>query len=72
MRDFVGAAFGKAGLDWRQHVTTDGALLQKVQRGPLRGDSCKLARVTGWTTRTTIEQIAGIMVDAERAKDKLA
>jgi GDPmannose 4,6-dehydratase len=67
VREFVAAAFARLGLDWYEHVKIDPSLVQKVKRGPLVGNPEKLARATGWTARTTLGQLAAIMVDAEQA-----
>jgi len=67
VRDFVEAAFARAGLNWRDHVRTDPAIVQKIDRGPLVGDSSKLRRLTGWTARTSLADLAALMVDAELA-----
>lgn len=67
VRDFVAAAFAHCGLDWRDHVVIDPSLVQKVKRGPLVGNPAKLARATGWSADTTVEELAGLMVDAEDA-----
>jgi GDPmannose 4,6-dehydratase len=66
VREFVAAAFARMGLDWRDHVKIDPSLVQKVKRGPLVGNPEKLVRTTGWTARTTLGQLAAIMVDAEQ------
>jgi GDPmannose 4,6-dehydratase len=67
VREFVAAAFARLGLDWRDHVKIDPSLVQKIKRGPLVGNPEKLTRSTGWTARTTLGQLAAIMVDAEQA-----
>jgi GDPmannose 4,6-dehydratase len=67
VREFVAAAFERLGLDWREHVKIDPSLVQKIKRGSLVGNPEKLARATGWTARTTLGQLAAIMVDAEQA-----
>jgi len=65
VREFVAAAFARLGLDWREYVEIDPALIQKVGRGPLVGNPEKLTQATGWTARTTLEELAALMVDAE-------
>lgn len=67
VRDFVAAAFARVGLDWREHVVIDPSLVQKVNRGSLVGNPAKIARATGWSARTTLEELAALMVDAEYA-----
>ena len=66
VREFVAAAFARLGMDWRDHVKIDRSLVQKIKRGPLVGNPAKLERATGWTARTTLGQLAAIMVEAER------
>ena len=67
VREFVAAAFARLGLEWRDHVEIDPALIQKVERGPLVGNPEKLTRATGWRAQTTLEELAALMVDAEQA-----
>jgi GDPmannose 4,6-dehydratase len=50
VREFVEIAFSTVGLDWREHVRSDPALLRRATGG-LAGDSSKLRRATGWTPR---------------------
>jgi len=64
---FVEAAFSHVGLDWREHVTLDPALIRRPQPArPYVGDARRLNEATGWRARTTVAQLAAIMVDAER------
>ena len=65
VRDFVEAAFSRAGLNWRDHVKIDPAMVQKIDRGPLVGDPSKLKQAIGWSARATLEDLAALMVDAE-------
>jgi len=67
VESFVEAAFAHVGLDWREHVTLDAALIRRPQPArPLVGDARRLNEATGWRARTTVAQLAAIMVDAER------
>jgi GDPmannose 4,6-dehydratase len=67
VREFVAAAFGRIGLDWTKHVRVDRALDRKSKRGLLVGNPDKVARLTGWSARTSAQDLARLMVDAERS-----
>ncbi len=63
--EFAQAAFAVLGLDWRRHVETDARLLKKISH-PLRGDSRKLRRATGWTPTTDfVEMVERLVHEAE-------
>jgi GDPmannose 4,6-dehydratase len=65
VREFVQAAFGALGLDWRRHVETDARLLNKISH-PLRGDSSKLRAAAGWApTVSFVELVAGLVHEAQ-------
>jgi len=67
LESFVAAAFSHVGRDWRDHVALDAALVRRGSPScPYVGDARRLTKATGWRTRTTAEELATIMVDAER------
>ena len=63
VRDFVEAAFGSVGLDWRAHVE-ESAAIAASPHGTLVGDASKLRRTTGWSPTVTFEQMVRILVEA--------
>jgi GDPmannose 4,6-dehydratase len=66
VRDFVALTFGELGLDWRQHVDENAALITK--RSLCRvGDSAKLTRATGWRPATSFAAMVRALVAAEQA-----
>ncbi|MBN1916991.1 MAG: GDP-mannose 4,6-dehydratase [Verrucomicrobia bacterium] len=65
VRDFVEAAFGYAGLDWRKYVTTDPALLRPAEVEHLIGDSTKARTVLGWEPEVDFEGLVKLMMDAD-------
>jgi GDPmannose 4,6-dehydratase len=65
VRQLVETAFGHAGLDWRQYVRLDPALLRPAEVDHLVGDASKAHRVLGWKPSITFEQLVGMMVDAD-------
>lgn len=63
VRDFVEAAFGFVGRDWRDHVEeSQGAAAPS--RGTLVGDASKLRARTGWAPTVTFEKMVQILVAA--------
>jgi GDPmannose 4,6-dehydratase len=63
VRDFVEAAFGFVGRDWRDHVEeSQGATT--ASRGTLVGDASKLRARTGWAPTVTFEKMVQILVAA--------
>jgi GDPmannose 4,6-dehydratase len=63
--DFVRLAFEHAGLDWQRHVTTDPTLVRGGDTLARVGDASRIARDLGWKAETTLEELVGIMVDAD-------
>jgi len=68
VRDLVEVAFGHAGLDWRQYVKTDPALLRPAEVDHLIGDASKAERVLGWSPKVTFERLIQMMVDEDLAR----
>ena len=68
VRDLVEVAFGHAGLDWRQYVKTDPALLRPAEVDHLIGDASKAERVLGWRPTVTFERLIQMMVDEDLAR----
>ncbi|MCU1657463.1 MAG: GDP-mannose 4,6-dehydratase [Pseudonocardiales bacterium] len=67
VRDFVGFAFERAGLDWEQYVRFDERYLRPAEVDALIGDPSKAAEVLGWKPQVLAPELARIMVDADRA-----
>ena len=53
--EFAGIAFRVCGLDWKEHVVENRALLHR-QRPVLTGDASKLRAATGWKPSVTFEE----------------
>ena len=70
VRDVVEVAFGRIGLDWRQHVRVDPALIRPAEVDHLIGDASKAARVLGWRPTVDFRALIEMMVDADL--DRLA
>ncbi len=65
VRDFVRAAFERAGLDWEEHVRFDERYLRPTEVDALIGDASKAERILGWKATVDTAELARIMVDAD-------
>jgi GDPmannose 4,6-dehydratase len=50
-------------LDWQKYVEIDPRYLRPAEVDLLLGDPSKANRVLGWSSKTSVEQLASIMVD---------
>jgi GDPmannose 4,6-dehydratase len=66
VRDFVETAFSHAGLDWTKHVRTDERYERPAEVHALIGDSSKAHTLLGWKAQTHADDLARIMVDADK------
>ncbi len=58
-------AFARAGLNWRDHVVVDPALVRPAEVELLQGDASKAKRMLGWQPRVSFRQLVEMMVDAD-------
>ena len=65
VQEFAEAAFRHAGLDWRNYIRVDPALLRPSEVNQLVGDASKARRLLGWEPKTKFEELVRIMVDAD-------
>ena len=65
IRDFLDAAFGHAGLDWKNCVRFDERLLRPTEAQLLRGDYAKAKAKLGWEPQIRMKALAALMVDAD-------
>jgi GDPmannose 4,6-dehydratase len=65
VREFCEAAFSHLGLDYRDHVRTNTALLRPADVETLRANPGLARRELGWEPRTSLEELVRIMVDAD-------
>jgi len=66
VRDFAEAAFGHAGLDWRDHIEHDPRYERPAEVPELIGNPAKIEREIGWKAKVHWDELARIMVDADR------
>jgi len=65
VREFCELAFGHAGLDWQAHVEIDPRYYRPAEVDYLMGDAAKAQEVLGWKARTSFNELARLMVDAD-------
>jgi GDPmannose 4,6-dehydratase len=65
VEEFAARAFAVAGLDWREHVRVDPALLRPADIPELRGDPEPARRVLGFRPTVGFDAIVARMVEAE-------
>jgi GDPmannose 4,6-dehydratase len=61
-------AFARAGLNWKDHVVVDRALVRPAEVESLLGDATKAKRVLGWQPRVSFHELVDMMVDADVAR----
>ena len=66
LESFVEQAFTCVGLDWREHVTTDKALLRPTDLQKGWANPAKAHRELGWQARLKMADVVRLMVAARR------
>jgi GDPmannose 4,6-dehydratase len=72
VQDFVELAFGRAGLDWREHVVVDPSLHRPAEVHSLLGDPSKARRELGWDCHTTFQELVNEMLAADLQAQNIA
>ena len=65
VKQFVEAAFGAAGLDWRDHVRQDARYFRPAEVDLLLGDPSKAKTTLGWQPRVDFSSLVTMMVEAD-------
>lgn len=65
--EFLDAAFGAVGLDWRAHVKFESRFVRPSEPVRLVGDAAKAHRKLGWSAKTKLPALARLMVEADLA-----
>ncbi|MCA9053944.1 MAG: GDP-mannose 4,6-dehydratase [Planctomycetaceae bacterium] len=65
LEEFLDRAFQRVGLDWRDHVQQDPALMRPTEVTRLQGDISKACEQLGWVPATRFEALVDLMVDAD-------
>jgi GDPmannose 4,6-dehydratase len=67
IREFLDVAFGHVGLDWNKYVEIDPIYYRPAEVELLIGDYSKAKKQLGWSPKTTFNELAKLMVDADVA-----
>ncbi|MEX1117238.1 MAG: GDP-mannose 4,6-dehydratase, partial [Terrimicrobiaceae bacterium] len=67
VQEFVEAAFGHVGLDWKEHVKYDERYERPAEVDLLVGDASKAKRQLNWEPKVKFQELVRIMVDADLA-----
>jgi len=65
IRELLDAAFGAAGLDWKEYVEIDAKFLRPAEVDCLCGDASKAREKLGWEPEVTFEELIKMMVEAD-------
>ena len=65
VKDFVQVAFEHVGLDWKEFVEIDKKYERPTEVDALIGDASKAYSALGWKAKTTWDDLARLMVDAD-------
>jgi GDPmannose 4,6-dehydratase len=69
VRDFVAAAFSRAGIaDWQDRVEVDPALVRPADATDLVGDPTKARAELGWSPTVGFDELVARMVDADLSR----
>ena len=68
VEEFVEAAFGATGLQWRDYVVIDPAFVRPAEVDLLLGSPAKAKSKLGWEPRTTFRELVALMVEADLAR----
>jgi GDPmannose 4,6-dehydratase len=70
VRQLLELAFEHLGMDYREYVETDPALLRPAEVNHLLGDSSKARQELGWKPEVSFEDLVKMMVDEDLARLK--
>ena len=65
VREFLEAAFGHVGLDWRRFVEIDPRYYRPTEVDVLQGDASKARLVLGWKPKVRFGELVQMMVNAD-------
>ena len=63
VEEFLQAAFGYAGLNWKDHVVIDKKYFRPAEVDSLQGDATKARKELGWKPKVGFQQLVEMMVD---------
>ena len=72
IREFLELAFSHAGLDWKEHVTSDQRFFRPAEVDHLIGNASKARLKLGWSPTTSFAELTKMMVESDMAAQKRA
>jgi len=72
LEDFVEATFSRVGLDWRNHVASDSALLRPADITVGKANPNLACERLGWKALHKMKDVVQMMVDAEHGESRSA
>ncbi|BCS55021.1 hypothetical protein GSbR_18020 [Geobacter sp. SVR] len=66
LEDFVAAVFQAVGLDWREHVISDPALLRPSEIMVSKGNPAKAFQKLGWRASRKMRDVIALIIDSEQ------
>ncbi len=72
VQDLVEVAFGQVGLNWRDYVGNDPAMIRPAEVDHLIGDATKAHKALGWKPEVDFASLVRMMVDADLARHRAA
>lgn len=70
LEEFIDTAFQCLALDWREHIVADSSLLRPTDLMYGKANPSKAREKLGWVARYKMQDVAGMMVDAELKRIK--
>ncbi len=70
VKEFVEAAFSRAGLDYEKYVGVDPKFYRPAEVDLLIGDAGKAHRVLGWQPKVRFKQLVEMMVDSDMNREQ--
>jgi GDPmannose 4,6-dehydratase len=65
VREFCRIAFAHVGLEYEKYIEVDAALFRRAEVDALLGSAAKAKKALGWAPKTSLEELAAMMVDAD-------
>jgi GDPmannose 4,6-dehydratase len=65
VREFLELAFGRAGLDWQDHVEIDARYYRPAEVDALCGDPSKALALLNWQPTVSFPALVDMMVDSD-------
>lgn len=68
VKEFIEAAFGHLGLDWKKYVKVDKRFLRPADVHVLLSDASRARKELGWRQKVGFRELVEMMVDADMAR----